>query len=572
MALRFRLSHGRRVKQVDLDASTVTVGRSRSCDLVLPFDWVQRRHLIVQTDPPFARLKLLDPAAQGSLGDGRPLSDQWTRIEPGTVVEIAHPSGSVVHIEISDDATANRRPVVAIADKQTSTLGPDPFGVAFVTESALEGGRGWYDAAEESAPQPPPPIDVGGRAAALAESQRRFRKMIAWTSASIAVLVFATAAAMGVRAYQRSEAIRADVATMDAGIATADGLIQSKQYQAAKAELVHARAIAERLPEPANYLARIDQKMACPEIRFGAEGYVPVEGKWLSNDTARKLEIARRRDEPILLQLEKQAAESGKAGRWAEASEKLLEAIRTMDAEPLKPHPWRERFAAAASKADYEVRKAVALAKGLVPYQDEFVTPEVKETREKEALGFEKYKGEWLPKAVAFARSQHDKGLVLHDGKWVTNDEYQRAIGNVLFEGKYLPARQVEEELARRAEAKRRERETQLAAARKREAEMAEKERAAKELYDKQAAAYGISQQAVKRKSEFSVGRVHPEFKPFGDSSITVTEDDGWYTVKASFDIVSPTGSQGQRKYTCTVRPIAGTPGRWELKKLDIDW
>lgn len=86
---------------------------------------------------------------------------------------------------------------------------------------------------------------------------------------------------------------------------------------------------------------------------------------------------------------------------------------------------------------------------GYVKYKGRWITGKEKEKLEKEAerqkkidAGFVEYNGEWIPKEDL---ENIKKGLVRHEGKWVTAEEKERLDKNlVLYEGEWIPKEDME--------------------------------------------------------------------------------------------------------------------------------
>ena len=74
------------------------------------------------------------------------------------------------------------------------------------------------------------------------------------------------------------------------------------------------------------------------------------------------------------------------------------------------------------------LEKKTMTAKGLVQYGDEWISPEEKETREKEAKGLILYEGEWMTPREKENREMAAKGLVRYGDEWVTPEERERRL------------------------------------------------------------------------------------------------------------------------------------------------
>jgi hypothetical protein len=190
------------------------------------------------------------------------------------------------------------------------------------------------------------------------------------------------------------------------------------------------------------------------------------------------------------------------------------------------------------------------LAKGMVFYQNRWMSPDEKFRVQQGEKGLAEYKGQWLPKEEAYANEQKDKGLVLFEGKWITPEQRLQAQGFVLFEDKWMTKEQQEAIIAQRV-AKKKEAD-ELATARKNSE--AKASRMGQLAYEK-------SQEFLKQK--LSAGAA-ATFAAYGDPGITVVLEGGWYLLRAPVQFKKDDGTKMSRDYICQLRPAQGND--WECK------
>jgi hypothetical protein len=171
-----------------------------------------------------------------------------------------------------------------------------------------------------------------------------------------------------------------------------------------------------------------------------------------------------------------------------------------------------------------------------------------------------------MTKDEAFTAEQLAKGLVLHQGKWMTPEEQMEAKGFVMFEGMWVTPAERDQVLAQRREQQR------LAAARAeaerqrvvRDAEQRRREQA--RIEQLKVDAYTMSQDFMKRKLKAPASA---QFQPFKSSEVTVVFADGWYLVSAPVDAQNSFGAMLRNNYLCKLRPV-GNGDKWEADLCEI--
>ncbi|WP_372369384.1 hypothetical protein [Candidatus Uabimicrobium sp. HlEnr_7] len=91
------------------------------------------------------------------------------------------------------------------------------------------------------------------------------------------------------------------------------------------------------------------------------------------------------------------------------------------------------------SEKDYAL---IQQAKGLVKYNDKWITSEEKHALEQKAKGLVKYNDKWVTSEEKYALEQEAKGLILYNNKWITSEEKyaleQKAKGLIEHKGKWI--------------------------------------------------------------------------------------------------------------------------------------
>jgi hypothetical protein len=295
---------------------------------------------------------------------------------------------------------------------------------------------------------------------------------------------------------------------------------------------------AERVARAAGWENKIElvQEMARrPEIQFGANGYQCIHGKWVDAAAALAWKDAEQQYESKIDQLLVAAGAQMAKSQYAEARVTCAEAVALMDRYPAagKPH-WRLSEATQLDKdAQHQVVSAEMTAKGMVLYNDKWMTPDQR-----------------------FAEIQTARGLVKYNEKWMTPDEKMLAMGNVKVDGRWLTPAEKAALDKERAEAAR------LAAAeRARQAELARLAEIEKQKQD----AYIGCQSFVKGQL------ARPDsakFPPYNDPGVSVDYSDGWYEVRATVEASTEWGLSRSARFTVKLRRNAN--GSWEAESTKV--
>jgi hypothetical protein len=322
--LEFEFHHAGRVRRASVNSTTVVIGRSKKCDLVIPLPWVAERHFIVQEDPPFLRAKAIDSSAEAMIGN-TPMGHGWQKLAEGAAVTIRGPGRESLVIRIGR-ADPNRR-VSVVKDSSAQRPGSSDFGFMMVTESPVAGGGGWAQAADDDNMDVPLPTSlppVGQEAPAL----KSMKKPLAWTAAGVCAMIIGALAFNAHRASARRSAMGNDCDAIHVSLDNIAQFQAKKNYVAAKAELDKARALAGKWPSLEGEQRELDSIAATPEITYGGQGFEFVDGKWLAPDKARLHRETAARIESIQQQVGTtfDAGQFEQCGRLCEQQLKLISA------------------------------------------------------------------------------------------------------------------------------------------------------------------------------------------------------------------------------------------------------
>lgn len=540
-------------RTLKLHGNKVIVGSDPACHLVLPFDWVQPRHLIVQQDAGLARIKLGDPRAKAFI-NGNAIGTTSTVLMPDSVVVIPSAKGWPIKLQF----TFKHMPDAVMASEAGNLPhAPDEILPDFASLSAIE-------------PQPlfaqPPALSTPTVPPHKPPSHSSNFKVLAILV--IVVLMIGGAVTFDqLRRAKHDNQFKQDMQLVSDAVTQARSLIDEKKYIQAKEVIDRARQVAGSREELANFAVSLDQLSQRPEIKLGAMGYVQMEGQWLAEQTAKAWKLARERDDPRIEQLYQQAAASLKARADLEQAHRACEeALAIMGAEPVHPHPMEHQVTLLRDDIANQQMAEKMTAQGFVLYDHKWVTPEQKFRLQQAERGLVEYKDQWMSREDAFAAEQKDKGLVLYNNKWMTPDEMKIAQGFIQFEGQWITPAHRDQIIAQRKEAQRQkeeaDRQARQEAARRAEAER--KRQAAIEA--RKSDAYTMSQEFVKNilKSPSSA-----RFQSYSSQHVVVVYTDGWYIVKAVVDSQNGFGAMLRATYYCKLRPISGD--RWEADGTFLD-
>ncbi|MCY2924470.1 MAG: hypothetical protein NT031_03375 [Planctomycetota bacterium] len=543
----------------------ITIGKSASCNLRLPFPWLHDEHLVIENSNDLVRIRSV-AGGECAMMDGRELASDWAILPPSSRVAI--PGGPHAHSLLLDfDYKPPKHNAVILQGDASSTTEPACDSPAqLVTASPLDQ-RGWLDWAQAD-PQPSdtsiaptastPVSSCGGKP----QGSPKARILV-----GTALCMFVTI--VGLLLYNRhcrrleTEQVKAEMKYVRDHLCQAETLLSKKEYAAAKAALEAAAPLAKRhgdLAYESEMIATLQQSEA---IRLGGAGYVRDEGRWLPAETARALAAARERDDPKIASREREAADALKAGKCDDARLACEEALALMASFPVKPHPKEKAITDLLEAAKAQAQAAEMTAKGYVLYQNKWVTPDQKFRLEQQARGLEEYRNKWMTKDEAFAAKQTDKGLVLFGGQWMTPDDKMIAQGYAQFEGQWVKAEEKARIIAKR-EADAQLEQARLAAEQARQDE--ERERARQEAARAEklkAAAYSMSQEFIKKKLKAPASAI---FQPYASDDVTVLYKDGWFLVKAPVDSQNSYGAMLRGTYISKLRPIPGSASMWEAE------
>jgi hypothetical protein len=525
----------------------VVVGKGAGCDLVLPFKHLQDEHLIAESLGNAIRVRAASPEARAVVL-GRELGIEWRVVPSPTRVEIAGPDGKPVVLEFariepglsalflceSSDTTNHGEPGAfddADAEMATGSLGgATSFGLA--QPGPAPGGPGSFD-------------DSSGSDGA---SFGPFSSNLAVAGLAV-IFVLLIGGALGLNRYRHAlvrNAIAADEHFVAGKIAAVSELIRKKDYSGARAALDAADPVAHRQPTLAASVTEIDRLRQKPEVQLGANGYELIDGQWVAPALAQAIHTAHERDDPRIAQLEKQAADQLAARHYDAARAACEEALGIMANYPVKPHPRQAPVEAELASIKAESVTAEMTAKGLVRYENEWVTPDEKFRREQKAKGLVEYEGSWMtPEQVAEAEKKGGSGLVFYNGKWMTPDEKMQAQGYVQFEGQWVKPEEKAATLAKR----------------KAEEEAAKLEQAKAEALKK--VAYAKSQDFIRKQVAPSAKTT---FRALDGDKVTVIWDDGWYIVRGALSISDGGAAPSEKTYFCKLRPKPDSATEWEAE------
>lgn len=555
------LEYKGRSRQLMVPAGFVCIGRSAECDVVLPFPWIRERHLEVQQDAGWRRVRCAAGDARALL-DGRPLNGEWRALPDDAVIELPTPFGDIIRLDFEFKSS-----LVGGADvlREETPAAPAPLylpEVEIVEASPLPGGDRLFDPAPATATATATGAShVGSDAGAGGASDRQEKSHAIQILLVSAVAMFVIMCALGFNQWQRSRyagRVGSDLRFTHTSIAEARDLLKQQRYAEAKGKLDAARAVAARHESMEDYRREIEQVAGRPEVKLGGIGYVLVERQWLPPDTAAAWKTARQRDDPKIDALKQKAEQSLLSNDLAAGQQACDEALALMEAHPVKPHPEAEAIRTLRADINHRAVAVEMTAKGLVAHGDKWVTPKEKFRLEQLARGYVERDGKWVTQAEAFAAEQAAKGLVLHDGKWMTPDEQMTARGLVKFDGKWVEPRE-RDALAAARDEQRRQAEAKAAAERARLAlEGDARRQEAARVEELKSRAYEMSQTYVKQRLK---SPQTAQFQAYGAADVSVSYADGWFTVFAVVDAQNSFGATVQTRYLCKLRPRGGMGG-----------
>lgn len=513
----------------------ISVGRSTRNDLVLPFPFVQDDHLLIENNATGMRIRTMGTEARAT-AEGKAIGGSWVAIASPGHVEIPTSNGNKLRLDVM--WTEPRLSAMILRDAEAAPQSLEGAGgVSVLSQSRLTAGKGYSDGNFAAAD-----MDASNSASPPTAPWWASRRVtIPMVGGIYVVLIVGALAFNRVQIAKERQRLADDTQFVSAKIESANNLIRSGNYSAAKSDLDAAEPVAKRVPQLADALADIGKIRAKPEIQYGATGYVLVGDQWILEQTAKEMKAQRERDDPKIAELERSAAENLAAGKYDDALSACQQALALMRAETAQPHPREAAVTAQIDRIKNQSISASMTAKGLVLYDGRWITPDEKFKLEQKAKGLELYDGQWMNREqIAEAKDRAAQGLVLYDGKWMTPDQKKEAQGLVKFEGEWVKAADRDATLAKR-----------------KAEEVAQKAEQARADSQKKIA-YSKSQFFLREKEGLPASAHFPEFD---SDKVTVVEDQGWFIVQG---VVTLGGENGKAKtYYCKLRPKSvGT--EWE--------
>lgn len=566
--LRIQVKLGQHARSFELKHPEITIGKAPGCTLRLDVPWLADRQLVIDNSPSLVRIKTCASATKAMLSSAV-LTAEWALLpSPGRII-IEGPGNRRLLLDISY-GSPGRDAAVVLNSEHADGPGEIEDAALTVTASPLDQ-RGWLDVggtdrAAGQAIAPVMPAPRGSKKRDTAAKKQLF--VVAGIFAILLLVLGALVFNQHVRSVEQAR-VDGDAKWVNDHLAEAHELIQNKDYKAALAALDAAEPKARKYPELSNQLDEILQLRNSQEIQNGAiKGMVREEGLWLAPEIAQAWKAARERDDPKIDALLKKAENAKGAKSFDEARVACEDALALMASHPVKSHPREGEAKFLLEQVKNEAIAGEMTAKGMILFNNKWVTKDEKYRLEQIAKGLVEYKGKWLSKDEAFAAQQQDKGLVFYDDKWMTPEEKLAAQGYVQFEGKWVKPEERDRILDVRDEAARQE-QARLAAERKRLADERERARQAAVQTEKEKKdAYAMSQEFVKDQLK---APATAQFQAYGSNDVVVVAKDGWYIVKGVVDSQNSFGAMLRSTYYCKLKPVQGKPGIWNCDSVVFD-
>lgn len=521
-----------KVKTVRTPSSSINVGRDPNCSVYLPFRWLSPTHLVIERQSGDTLRARLGDAAAAAQANGQAISTAWTTLPTPARVSIPTPRGHSIVLELNVTETDLDMFMIrepgdgeGATDVQLDVASATRFAPERVEQKEELTASDWH-------------APIGAQPTTMRSRER----VMLWSASAGAILLVLMA--LGVNRYRASvtaqEATEAARKVNDT-VNLARSLLARREYSSAKAALDTAETMALKRPSLREQLVAIRELKGRRDIQLGAAGYVENDGLWIPGDQARAWREARERDEPKIVELEQKAAAAMQAERYGEACAALEQAVAVIEAFPVLMHP---RYASIRERLENTRKRQLAAEmaqRGLVLHEGKWISQAEKTRRENAAKGLVEYEGEWMTIAqMEESKRRGGTGKVQYQGKWVTPDQKMELQGYVRYNGAWMRPEERDAILAKEAGEKRRADEATAAEA----AKKAEQERAEK----LKPVAYRQSQVFLLKR--FDLPGV--TFPPYGDASTYVAYDDGWYVVRGTFEDGK---SKSRRTYYCKLKP-----------------
>ena len=550
--LEIELRVEQRTQNFKTAARQVVLGKGAGAQLRVPLAWLEDAHLEIRHESGLLRVRTLSPVVRVLSGEEM-IDGEWRVLPASCELRVLGSNGQVLELFL---AAMSRSGMTVLAETPEVALLPMSSGAILV------GVDGEVAAEPETLTVQalPPPRQM------LAVEYFSSKRLIKWVVGGVVLLVVAALAFSEWRRSNIRDAVRRDGAQYQQLVDQCREQMLAAKYVEAKTSLDAAQGIArqrgwnDELEETRLLYNR-------PEIQYGANGYVLVGRKWVEQAVADAWRDARLKLDPRIDELIKTAQTQLKTNQYIDAQANCAQVLALIEQFPkvARPHPQEATAQMLGRQAKNEAIAGEMLAKGMVLYQEKWVTPDEKFALVQQAKGLVLYKGSWLGKEEAFATAQTDKGLVLYDDKWLTPDQKLIAQGYVQFEGKWvmaverdnIQAQRAAEERVRQAEI------TRLAAARKeQEAARTEQER---QIERRKQEAFDMSQVFIKKTLKHAESATFPDYT---DGRVIVVYKDGWYLVRSPLKGENGAGSIVGRVYIVKLRPTTGA--MWESDLADL--
>lgn len=534
-----------------LNSAQTVFGSDVTCDVVLPQAGIAPKHFILNVDAGLMRVRALQERTSGSVA-GRELSTEWQILHPKERITLSTAGGGV-GIQVKAVSSYYSGAIVRESELPSTAPRAGAFAPQVATLADVESGASLFS----------PPRQLG-------KAREPKSKRAGWSGNSMALLFASLVLVMIVGIVtagivkqtgrsRQSRAVGERTQSIHDNIDKAREEIKRKEFVKAKQSLDTARETAEAIGKVDEFRTTIDAMVRSPQIRYGANGYTEFESVWHPGDQVKAEVAARERDGPRLEEFRRKVTDSLTQKDYENARRYCDDALEILSQHTLPPSPVVAEFTSLKTRVQNQLVAADMLAKGMVLYDEKWITPDQKSRLQKEAVGLAEYRGKWLPKAEAFAAEQTDKGLVLFEGKWMTPDDRRVAQGYVQFEGNWVLKEERETILAARAEQDRRERAALEAERQRLEAAARARGELAARLERQKPDAYAMSQAFLR--DTLKAPR-QAEFPDYADAKVRVVVSDGWFLVSAYVDAPNAFNTMLRKSYMSKLRPVGGD--KWE--------
>jgi hypothetical protein len=396
-AIHAHISLGIKTCSFDLMHRTITIGKAAGCALRLDVPWLEDQHLIIDNSPELVRLKCASPQAWASLS-GLDITTDWTLLPSAGRIIVAGPAGEDLLLDLSYPQPMHNAVVLHNESGQVAEYGDDQAATT-VTASPLDQ-QGWLSSSQQEqeacgALDSRPARSSAGRSEnAGLLNNREYAVM----GVFFGILAIALAAILYNHHVQSAaDALaKADTQLVRDYLSQASDLLSKKEYVSAKAALDAAEQLANKYNALGYERNQIADLRGSDEIKFGADGYVAMEGQWLRPKTANAWRLARQRDDPKIALLERKALEARRARLLDDARIACEEALALVEGYPVRPHPREKALRAMLEAIKSDSIAAEMTAKGYVMQNNKWVLPGEQFDFERSARDILKYPGEYL--------------------------------------------------------------------------------------------------------------------------------------------------------------------------------